>query len=1021
MNHWPRVKDLFHSALERDPAERAAFLHASCQDEAVRTEVERLLAAHERAGAFIEQSPSAMLGRVVGHYRIERAIGVGGMGEVYLARDLELDRNVAIKIALGGDPDGEARLRREAQHASQLNHPHICTIHEVGTFDAQSFIVMEFVDGRRLTDLIPKGGLSAREVKRYGTQIADALAHAHRNGVTHRDLKTSNVVVTPDRRAKVLDFGLARRLSADKLRGLSESRQSITADDMVAGTLACMAPELLRGGIADTRSDIWALGILLYEMASGTRPFVGATGFELSGAILHAPPAPLPDAVPDAIRIVIQRCLEKDPAARYQHADEIRSALEQAAAAASGKAAQAVPATAVARSLLSRCWRHRIAWAIAIALAFGSYRVMPRHDSPVAVGELGRPAIAVLRFVNSAGPDAEWLAQGVPSMLLTGLAQTSGLDIVSTQRLLETAKQQGLHDLASLEQSRAAEVAKRAGAGAIVIGSIYRAGAEIRIDARVEDLATGRVLAADTEQGTDVFAIVDRLTASIRKSVGIAETIAIRSVADVSTPSLEAYRAFAEGLEARNNFRFEDAQTFLDRAVAIDPRFAEAHLQLAFVAQGLGRQDRRIEHLRKATEHRARLSERERLLLQIEFARASGNFSEAARALDDLLAKFPDVDAAYDIAVQLYHPVVGALPSVEKSLAIGKAGVAALPLSPVVRQSYAFALFSAGRNIDALREFEAYARIAPRETEPHTGMALTYQVMGLPEKALQAYQEALKIQPDLASARNGRAVAFALMGRYDEALTEKGAFVILRARMLSRVGRYREAAQVLEDAGKGGAGSDPAYQAVHVAGALDAVERKDYVRALRECEKAREAGEHELTVETVSGVVEARRGRVDQAQKYLEAVRQLHRPTNVVDNYLYRTLEGEIALAQGTLEKAATAFSSAEPATRAFQFGLGNRNNPPFRDGLARVALARGDRRGAIDIYRRLLAQGPDQKFLSLFEPRYVLEIARLLDQLGDKPGALREYERFLSLWKNADLDLPELAEARRAVTRLRG
>ena len=197
-------------------------------------------------------------------------------------------------------------LKREAQHASRLNHPHICTIHEVGVFDGQPFIVMEFVEGKRLSDCILPDGLRVEDIVRYGTQIADGLAHAHRHGVTHRDLKSANIVITPEGRAKVLDFGLARRLSSQKLKDLSQSRESITAEGLVAGTLSCMAPELLRGEQADERSDIWALGVLLYAMAAGRRPFEGATGFEVSAAILHEPPPPLSDRIPDTLHAIIK-------------------------------------------------------------------------------------------------------------------------------------------------------------------------------------------------------------------------------------------------------------------------------------------------------------------------------------------------------------------------------------------------------------------------------------------------------------------------------------------------------------------------------------------------------------------------------------------------------------------------------------------------------------------------------------------------------------------------------------------
>ena len=206
-----------------------------------------------------------LTGQVIGRYEIGRLLGIGGMGEVYAAKDLELGRAVAIKFGIASDADTHARLKREAQHASRLNHPNICTIHEVGIHDNQPFIVMELVEGEPLSHLIPPGGLPIEDVVRYGTQIADALAHAHLGGVTHRDLKSANVLITRDGRPKVLDFGLARALSRETLDDLSQSRASITAEGVIAGTLSVMAPEMLRGEPADERSDIWSLGVLLYE------------------------------------------------------------------------------------------------------------------------------------------------------------------------------------------------------------------------------------------------------------------------------------------------------------------------------------------------------------------------------------------------------------------------------------------------------------------------------------------------------------------------------------------------------------------------------------------------------------------------------------------------------------------------------------------------------------------------------------------------------------------------------------
>jgi serine/threonine protein kinase len=329
---WARVKDVFNAALEQEASARPAFVaEASGGDDSVRAEVERLLDAQRESADFIEHSAAATLlsGRIISHYEIGRLIGSGGMGHVYAARDTELGREVALKVASFDGEDAQARLRREAQHASRLSHPHICHIYDVGRADGQLFVVMELVDGRPLSDLVREGQLSIANARRYGIEIADALAHAHEHGVTHRDLKSTNVMITPKRGAKVLDFGLARMLDTHQIDALSRSQQSLTGEGMIAGTLPYMAPELLRGQRGDQRSDIWALGILLYEMVSGRRPFTGATGFEVSAGILQQETPALPSMVPAPMRAVIQRCLEKNPDKRYQNAADVHLALEE--------------------------------------------------------------------------------------------------------------------------------------------------------------------------------------------------------------------------------------------------------------------------------------------------------------------------------------------------------------------------------------------------------------------------------------------------------------------------------------------------------------------------------------------------------------------------------------------------------------------------------------------------------------------------------------------------------------------
>ena len=273
-----------------------------------------------------------MIGETLGQYRIDARLGAGGMGVVYRARDERLHRIVAIKLLGAENPealtDSRERLLEEARAASHLNHPHICTVYEVGDIDGQMFIAMEFVDGETLSQIVPSDGLPTETVIRYGQQVADALAHAHERGVIHRDLKTSNIAVDSGSGTKVLDFGLAHRTETGGVDVDTRSVEIAADPGVLIGTLAYVAPEILLGQGADARSDIWGLGVVLYEMATGQLPFQGRSEYELTAAILRSPPQPFPAQVPPILRAIILRCLAKEPSQRYQRAGEARAALE---------------------------------------------------------------------------------------------------------------------------------------------------------------------------------------------------------------------------------------------------------------------------------------------------------------------------------------------------------------------------------------------------------------------------------------------------------------------------------------------------------------------------------------------------------------------------------------------------------------------------------------------------------------------------------------------------------------------
>jgi serine/threonine protein kinase len=270
-----------------------------------------------------------MIGETLAHYEIEERLGEGGSGVVYRGRDLRLERRVAIKVLADQLRDDElawARLLREARLASQMNHPHIAAIYDLGEEDERAYIVIEYVEGLPLSDLIPEGGLPLEQVRRYGAQIADALAYAHQQGVIHGDLKGSNLLVTSEGNIKLLDFGLGRRIPRQGVAEITSSRLPLAEVGATAGTLPYLAPEVLRGNSTSPQSDAWALGVLLYQMATGELPFRGATAFELCLEIMVGTPPRLAQ-MPEPLQSILRRCLQKDPTARCGQVREVRAAL----------------------------------------------------------------------------------------------------------------------------------------------------------------------------------------------------------------------------------------------------------------------------------------------------------------------------------------------------------------------------------------------------------------------------------------------------------------------------------------------------------------------------------------------------------------------------------------------------------------------------------------------------------------------------------------------------------------------
>ncbi|MGH8730784.1 MAG: protein kinase domain-containing protein [Burkholderiales bacterium] len=528
-----------------------------------------------------------MIGQTLGHYRVLEQIGAGGMGVVYRAHDERLDRDVALKVLPADsfqDESARARLLREARTASRLNHPHICTIHEVGEADGQAYIAMELVEGQPLSGKLLSGPLPAAEVLRLGLQLAEALAHAHERNIVHRDLKSANVVITPEGRAKVLDFGLAKRMREDAAGdGATQSQLSLTQPGSVVGTLAYMAPEQLRGQPADARSDVWALGTVLYEMATGARPFQGQTGFELSSAIMNRPPAPLSGKVPIELKAVIERCLEKEPERRYQRGGELRAALE------------AVQTGAVSPW---EGWRYRLARRRWLALAatgllgllvaaWVGWNVGGLRGRLVGVPPTPRiESLAVLPLENLSGKaEQDYLAEGVHEALITDLANLSGLRrVIGRSSVLRYRK----------SEKPLAQIARELGVQGLITGSVLRSGDRVQVTAHLMNASTEEQIWGDRYERElrDVLAlqndIVTAITRGIKLKLASGEQQRLASARAVNP---EAYEAYLKGRFHVAKFTpegFERGLAYLHQAVEKDPTNPLVYSQLALTYSMIG-------------------------------------------------------------------------------------------------------------------------------------------------------------------------------------------------------------------------------------------------------------------------------------------------------------------------------------------------------------------------------------------------------------------------------------------------
>ena len=642
---WRRLAAILDRTLEMPAAERDAYLDRACEGDAeLRAEAEELLAADQAAGDFLAapagdyaaallaaspaaaEAPAAdpLVGRRLGPYRVERRIGAGGMGVVYEALDTRLERPVALKllpVAYGHDPEAKERFIREARAASALDHPNICTVHDVGeSDDGRIFIVMAYYRGETLRQKLRRGPLAIAEARELAIQVARGLARAHEAGIVHRDVKPANVIVTEQGEAKILDFGIA------KIAG----QAGLTRPGDAPATPAYVSPERARGEEAGASSDVWSLGVVLYEMLAGRRPFPGDDAQAVIFQILNQDPQPLEEArpgVPAALARTVARAMAKDPAERPASAGELSAELE------------GTPPAAAAVADPRRRWRLAVAAVLLAGLsALGGWWAV-RRDGPWA-----RPSMAVLRFENLSG-DAEldWLRHGLADLVITDLAQSPEIDVLDLRRLdrILPGPEGSGGGAPTVEQLRQLS----GEADAVLQGSFVKSGERLRINFGVRQPASGRILFRDWVEDREerLFALVDEVSRATRRGLEVPQRVELAdTVSEVTTASYEAWRLFSEGRELTRRSRWEEARPLFERAIAADPEFALALADLGNLEKNLGDDRLARELTGRALEHASRLPIQQRYFVEGEYYSATwSGYGRAIEAYRQGLELFP--------------------------------------------------------------------------------------------------------------------------------------------------------------------------------------------------------------------------------------------------------------------------------------------------------------------------------------------------------------------------------------------
>lgn len=989
-----------------------------------------------------------MIGKTISHYKIIEKLGEGGMGVVYKAQDTKLKRTVALKFLppdLTRDSEAKERFIHEAQAASALDHNNICTIHEIDeTDDGQMFIAMAGYEGVTLKKRIEKGPLKLEQVLDITIQVSEGLNKAHWKGIVHRDMKPANIFLTDDGVAKILDFGLA------KLAG----RTKLTKTGTTIGTVAYMSPEQTRGEKVNHRSDIWSLGVILYEMVTGQLPFKGDYEQAVMYSIISEEPEPitgLRTGVPMELERIVNKALIKKSDERYQHVDEmlvdlknLRKGFETSGVIQPVEVEDAHPRKSLKKLIIP------VGAILILVLGFLMLRSFLLEE---VIGSAQVP-VAVLPFENETGDDSyDYLRKVVSNLFITKLEQSKYLQVMTWERMRDLLMQIGKADLevVDIDKDTGFELCQKDEVGAAVTGIISKMGNRFGIEVKVLDVESKEILKSAIEYGEaveSIYNLIDKLSGEISRGIGLSETkIASieQPVAEVTTTSFDAYNYFLRGREESNKFRYDEARRFLEKAVALDTTFAMAYLWLGRTLAGLGNTKAMNEAYEKARVYSYKASEKEKLYIEASYARhIEGSREKAIRIYEQMVKKYPKEKRVHFRLANCY--------SGDKRIEELKKALEIDPNFGPVLNTLAYRYSGMYKFEEALEYSKRYVSANPGDPNPIDTMAEIYFRMGRFDDAVAKYKEVMEIESEWGFGRN-LAYMHALkeeysetMGCIDQYIAEqvmpgkkaeghlmKGLFHSLLGSIDSSMGEFGRAKDLFKTVG------NKRYMALAdwSMGWIYS-DRGEFELSRIYMKRYRDVG-IEIRPQYIHyytalcnidlGLLYLKEGRIDSAKVKLTEAKSVLPKAETEKERLqtrYDLFHGMVLLSENDVTDAISFLKKAPIRgipwlTWIDQIIVVNLPFMKEKDVLGQAYYQAGDLDKAIAEYERITQFNPESQDRLLIHPKYHYHLAKLYEEQGLKDKAIEQYEKFLDFWKDADEDLPEPHDARARLSRLKG